>query len=878
MHRDRGNTVWDLRAHRSVMPDEVRQAVIRNEVGNGYDNLRAASPEAYLAKIEEGCTRVANRCFASRVPGGLFVNPHPVSGSIANLAALTALVNPGEYIASLGARSISHFSLGSPTSLTSRLYNILPLEPQRNNTEIDFEKLWSDQKQRDLPTPRLIAFGPTAYPCHIKWQGLRNLADRFNPPPLILIDVSHYAGPIAADLMESPCHVADVVTFTTYKSLCGPANAVILSRTKELHDSIRSALIPGLQDVGYLSSIEAIAASLRYATTSAFKEMQRRASSMASTLSQILAKNGVCLAFGGTHTHLLVVDLAPRSVKAVEMLSLLADHGILCDTAVLPGDDPDRPTGLRFGTIELAQKGCTDETFQSLAVKLTGILCGKGRSEPLSVPYCPISKKSGNPCSTIPCPNTIDRPVPLPTGMVEGRPDDFMFRQFRRHSEVLRTPSRHDYFMLSGGANLFPVSAIWKELLDIEIRSDLAYGWYTSQEGAPTLRRTVSMWENYAASRGGFPERKPLGSNVCMTLGASQAVAAVFDYIANTQPGKSVLFIGHNYGLFERLAHHYNLPIHEILGENEESTDTLPSAEAVTHAISTTRPAIVVLVTPNNPTGEQYRSDEIKNILIRAANTGAIILFDEVGQMLMAQDSWINIGEIVASTGTQAHVALINSFSKSDAVPGFRVGYLLAPEAIARHASRYQLMSMMNPPTVPILPVFFSLLSRCIYTSENLGWSTADDRENLLSFALHMFEVTAAISPSGLIKDLTKRLSREGFDQDHKLYVEWHKTVGQAIRQNHAYTLERLSKHVTRATGLKGGFNCFIELEPLMDKDEDEVCCALFEKTSVAILTESCFRVSRRRRKNFWVRISLAAPVPSFQSAIDRFGTFLDTI
>lgn len=875
MHRDRVDKVWDLRAHRSVMPDEVHQAVIRNEVGNGYDNLREAKPDSYLAMVEDGCTRAANRCFASRVPGGLFVNPHPVSGSIANLAVLTALVTPGELIATFGARSIAHFSLGSPTSLTSRLYDILSLELQRDNAEIDFEKIWSDQEQHNQPPPRLIAFGPTAYPCHINWQGLRNLADRFSPPAIVLIDVSHYAGPIAADLMESPCHVSDVVTFTTYKSLCGPANAVILSRAKETHDKIRNTLIPGLQNVGYLSSIEAIAASLTYATTSAFREVQCRASYMAATLSQILSKNGVCLAFGGTHTHMLVVDLAPQSVDAVKMLSILADQGILCDTAVLPGDDPVRPKGLRFGMIELAQKGCSDEEFQSVAFRIMDILGGKGESKLISAPCYPISQKSGTSTLRI---NGNDRPVSLPTGMVEGRPDDFMFRQFRRHSMVLRTPARHDYFMLSGGANLFPVSPIWKELLDIEIKSDLAYGWYTSQEGAPTLQRSVSMWENFAASRGVFPESKPLGNNVCMTLGASQAVAVVFDYIAATQPGRSVLLIGHNYGLFERLAHQHNMQIHEVLGDDEDSTDTLPRPEAVTLAIKTAQPAMVVLVTPNNPTGGQYRPEEIRNILIDAANAGAIVLFDEVGQMVMAQDSWINIGEIVASTGTQTHAVLINSFSKSDAVPGFRIGYLLAPEAIAQHASRYQLMSMMNPPTVPIIPVFYSLLSRCIYTSEKLGWSIADDRERLLSFALHMFEVTTAISPPRLIEDIAKRLSREEFDQNYRLYVEWNKTIGQAIRQNHAYVLERLSKHVTKAAKLQGGFNCFIELEPFMGKDEDEVCRALFEKTAVAILTESCFRVSRRRRKNFWVRISLAAPQSSFQSAIDRLGVFLDTI
>ena len=125
-----------------------------------------------------------------------------------------------------------------------------------------------------------------------------------------------------------------------------------------------------------------------------------------------------------------------------------------------------------------------------------------------------------------------------------GCPDEFMFRQFRRHSRILRTPTRFDYFMLSGGANLFPMSSVWKELLQLEIASDMAYGWYTSPEGFPTLQRAVSMWENYAASEGMFPAEKPLGSHVCITLGATQAVTAVFDYVSHSFRHKSVLLVG----------------------------------------------------------------------------------------------------------------------------------------------------------------------------------------------------------------------------------------------------------------------------------------------------------------------------------------------
>ncbi len=872
MDRAHNKIVWDLRAHRSVMPGEVRQAVLKNEVGPGFANLRMKNPEAYVPMIEDGCARAANSCFASHLENGLFVNPHPVSGSVANLASLTALVQPGEPIVVFGARSISHFSLGGPLSLASRLYQIHSIEPQRDAAESDFLNLWQNQHNIYSNQPRLIAFGPTAYPCRVNWQALRSFADSFSPPAILLADISHHAGPIAAGLLESPCGVADVVTFTTYKSLCGPANAVIIARTFDLHDRIRKTLIPGFQDCAYLSSLEAVAASLSYALGQEFIDIQNRAFRLTHILYQVLVENGITIAFGGAHTHMLVVDLAFQSVEALEMCSYLSEYAILCDTVVLPGDPVEHPMGLRFGTIALAQMACGEDQFLAVASQVATLL-RKGISGRILTRAKRITDDLPNDQSS-----GVDTAPNLPTSMTEGRPDEFMFRQFRRHSRVLRTPARYDYFMLSGGANLFPVSQIWKELLELEIGSDLAYGWYTSQEGVPTLQRAVSMWENYAASLGRFPEHKPLGSNVCMTLGASQAVAAVFDFVAHSHRRKTVLLLGHNYGLFERLAHHYDFAIHELLGEDDGATTSLPSADKVAHTIRTSRPAIIVLVVPNNPSGEQYNPEDISIILQEASCNGAIVLFDQVGQMPMAQDSWINIGEIVSRTGTQAHSVLVNSFSKSDAVPGFRIGYMLAPEIIARHASKYQLMSTMNPPTVPLIPPFFSLLARCVYSGEKFKWCPKGTREKMLSFALHMFEVTTAISPTHLIEEVSRRLSNEGFDRDYELYKAWHKEVGDAIRQNHSYVLERLTKYVTRTTNLRGGFNFLIELEPFENKDEDEICRTLFDKTAVAILTESCFRVSRRLRRNFWVRISLAAPPPRFQRAVDRLAEFIEKV
>ena len=459
-----------------------------------------------------------------------------------------------------------------------------------------------------------------------------------------------------------------------------------------------------------------------------------------------------------------------------------------------------------------------------------------------------------------------------------GCPDEFMFRQFRRHSRVLRTPARFDYFMLSGGANLFPMSSVWKELLQLEISSDMAYGWYTSQEGFPTLQRAVSMWENYAASKGMFPAEKPLGSHVCITLGATQAVAAIFDYIAHNFTHKSVLLVGLNYPLFERLARHYAFKIYELLNDDRELSSTLPTAAQVTSFIRATRPTIVVLVTPNNPSGEQYSEEDLAHILREAAKIETLVLLDQVGQMLIAQDSWINIGEVIVQTDTQEQAIVVNSFSKSDGVPGFRIGYLLGPKRVALHAARYQLIATMNPPTVPVIPPFFSLLVRCAHVGDQLAWLKRTNRSSLLSFARHMFEVTTAIAPPDVLEEMNQRLSCKGFEKDYMRYCHFQEEIGRAIRQNHAYVFDRLGMYISHATDLQGGFNFLVELEPFSGKDEDEICKQLFDKTAVAILTESCFRVSPRRRKNFWIRMSLAAPQDKFVSAVDKLAKFVTSI
>jgi aspartate/methionine/tyrosine aminotransferase len=452
-----------------------------------------------------------------------------------------------------------------------------------------------------------------------------------------------------------------------------------------------------------------------------------------------------------------------------------------------------------------------------------------------------------------------------------------MFRQFYRHSKILREPARHEHFILSGGVNLFPLSAVWKELIRLEIEANLAYGWYTPKEGFPTLQHAIGMWLNSLASAGQFPREKPLGGHVRLTLGASQAASMVFDFVAHTRTERKVLLLGHNYSLFERLARHYGLQIRELLGEEFQEAGSLPPPGAVLTALRQWRPDLLLLVIPNNPSGELYSTEDLARILAVAQETGTLVLLDQVGQLPIAQDCSTHIEATVVRTQTQDNVVWINSFSKSDGIPGFRLGYLMAPERIARHAAYCQLHCMTNPPTFPILPVFFALVCRCVHTGTREGWMDSHRRARLLLFARRMFEVTTAVAPRIVLDEVCHRLSPEGFARHYEQYESHQQAVGHAIHENYHHLFDGLGRYISGSTRLQGGFNFLVELAPFEGKDEDEVCDRLFTATSVGILTESCFRVSRRTRKNFWIRVSLASPTLKFRNAVGRLTNFLKT-
>jgi len=425
--------------------------------------------------------------------------------------------------------------------------------------------------------------------------------------------------------------------------------------------------------------------------------------------------------------------------------------------------------------------------------------------------------------------------------------------------------------MLSSGANLFPMSKIWKELIHLEIEENLVYHWYTSPEGFPTLQRAVKFFEWFAASEGNL--NMAFNYGVCMTLGASQAAAIVFDFIAHKFSKSKVLLLGYNYPLFERLARHYGMAIKELI--SYEGCTTLPSPDKVEEELSKQRPQLLVITVPNNPSGEIYTASELVRILQSASCFGSLVIIDKVGEWSVSQDPWINIGKLIITMQLQSQVILINSFSKTDSVPGFRIGYLLASSEIIEHAAKYQLSSIMNPPTFPVLPVFFSLLSRCFFIKQRFQWNHYDNLF-LLNLFYRVFEVTTAIMPLSMNEKIKELFSSKKFLYAYNQYVHDCLAKFSVIRSNYEYIQNRLGNYIGEQTKLQAGFNFLVKFEPFSGTEEDEICAKLFSQTGLAILTESAFCLNRPKG-NFWIRISMAAPETDFQEAVEKLVHFLST-
>jgi glycine hydroxymethyltransferase len=322
----------------------VRQAqgsLLTNKYAEGYPRRRYYNGNKFVDSIESICIRRTKELF-----GAEHANVQPLSGSIANLAVYQALLQPGEKILGMSLAAGGHLTHGQPGSVTGKWWSSVLYGVRREDGLIDYDEV---ERLAAAERPRMIVAGATAYPRLIDFERFAAIARSVGA--LLLVDMAHIAGLVAADAHPSPVPHADVVTFTTHKTLRGPRGAIIVCKEEHAR-AIDRAVFPGLQGGPFEHAIAAKAIMLREAATPEFKEYGHQIVRNSRALAAGLLERGHRLVSGGSDNHLLLLDLRELGINGRDGANALEAGGIVANKNAIPFDErpPVETSGIRLGT------------------------------------------------------------------------------------------------------------------------------------------------------------------------------------------------------------------------------------------------------------------------------------------------------------------------------------------------------------------------------------------------------------------------------------------------------------------------------------------------------------------------------------------------
>ncbi len=343
-----------------------------------YSDERYYQGVEYADIVETLARRRCAEVFATADvrPEDLYANVQPLSGAPANNAVYAALLQPGQTIMGMSLLHGGHLTHGSPANRSGKLYQAVSYSVDPATERLDYDRVAELARQHK---PRVIVAGYTSYPWAVDWARFRAIADEVGA--YLLADISHVAGMVAAGVYPSPVGHAHVITFTTHKTMLGPRGACILTTDPALARRIDRAVFPGEQGGPHMNTIAAMATAFHLAQTEQFRALQRQIVANAARLAQRLAEHGFRIPYGGTDTHLLLVDC--KSVRAADGTPLMGDMaarildlaGIVCNRNTIPGDETaGLPSGIRLGTPWVTQRGLKEPEMDRLAETIALVL------------------------------------------------------------------------------------------------------------------------------------------------------------------------------------------------------------------------------------------------------------------------------------------------------------------------------------------------------------------------------------------------------------------------------------------------------------------------------------------------------------------------
>ncbi|MGH7929758.1 MAG: serine hydroxymethyltransferase, partial [Candidatus Binatia bacterium] len=324
----------------------------------GYAGRRPYAGTHNFDAVEDLARRRAMHVF-----GAEYANVQPHSGTAANMAAYRAVMAPGQTLLTLSMPSGGHLSHGHPKHMSSSTYNIVHYELDPVTLRLNY----SDIRKRALASkPAAIVAGYSAYSRQIDFGTFAKIADEVDA--VLIADISHVAGLVAAGLYPNPCEIGALVTLSVEKTLRGTRGGVILCPAR-LADAVDTAVFPGLQSSIGMAGLVSLCSLLNEVQSGEYVDYHRRTLAYARLMAESLASEGLRIVSGGTDTHLLLIDLTDQGITGREAEGRLASVGILSNRNLVPGDQRSGfvTSGLRLGTATIAARGWTAEDVHDLS-------------------------------------------------------------------------------------------------------------------------------------------------------------------------------------------------------------------------------------------------------------------------------------------------------------------------------------------------------------------------------------------------------------------------------------------------------------------------------------------------------------------------------
>ena len=365
---ERQNSRLELIASENFTSEAILEAagtIFTNKYAEGYPGKRYYGGCEYVDVVENLARDRAKKLFRAE-----YANVQPHSGSQANEAAYGSVLKPGDTILGMNLAHGGHLTHGHPLNFSGKLYKIVPYGVRKEDERIDYDEV---ARLAEEHKPKMIVAGGSAYPRIIDFARFRQIADSVGA--LLMVDMAHFSGLVAAGVHPNPCDHADIVTSTTHKTLRGPRSGMILAKEK-YGPAIDKSVFPGVQGGPLVHIVAAKAVCFKEAMTPEFVDYSTRVVANAQTLAAGLASAAFRVVSGGTDTHLMLVDVFAKGVRGKDA-ELALDHAyITANKNAIPFDvnPPLNPSGMRFGSPAVTTRGFGETEMREVAALITRVL------------------------------------------------------------------------------------------------------------------------------------------------------------------------------------------------------------------------------------------------------------------------------------------------------------------------------------------------------------------------------------------------------------------------------------------------------------------------------------------------------------------------